>query len=162
MYCPNCGTNLPEGIQFCMNCGYDINKGTTSSAQPWQPNVPQRPPSPYGYSLPTKSELVAIILAIIVPGAGHLYIGKLVRGLVIMIAYFSISILSAVWIFNQIGNLTNMSDPDAIMNALGSSIGLISILSIATFIIWIFQLIDVYSLTKKYNEGLQRTGQAPW
>jgi TM2 domain-containing membrane protein YozV len=162
MFCPNCGTSLPEESAFCPNCGFSLMKGTVPPTQPWQPNAPQNVPPPYGYNLPVKSELLAVILGFFIPGAGHIYLGKLVRGLIFMIAYFSLSVISVWVVWNQIGGLVSTSDPNEIMNALSGSIGLIMAVSIATFIIWIVQIVDVYMLTKKYNEGLQRTGQAPW
>lgn len=162
MFCPNCGTSLPEESAFCPNCGFDLKKGTAPPAQPWQPNVQQNAPPPYGYHLPVKSELVAAILGFFIPGAGHIYVGKIVRGLIFMIAYFSLSIIGFWVIWNQVGGLVSTSDPNEVMNALSGSMGLIMAVSVITFIIWLVQLIDVVMLTKKYNEGLQRTGQAPW
>ena len=32
MFCPNCGTSLPDGTKFCPNCGANL-------AQPEQPQV---------------------------------------------------------------------------------------------------------------------------
>ncbi len=162
MFCPNCGTSLPEDSAFCPNCGYDMGKKTTAPAQPWQPNPQAYAPPPYGYNLPLKSELIAVILGFFIPGAGHLYLGRFVRGLIFMVSYFALSAISVWFVFSQIGDITATSDPEVIMSALSGSLWLIIAFSIVTFVIWIVQLVDVYLLTQKYNEGLRRTGQAPW
>ena len=39
MFCPNCGTNLPDGTKFCPNCGANL-------AQPEQPQVEPEQPTP--------------------------------------------------------------------------------------------------------------------
>lgn len=33
MFCPNCGTQLPEGVKFCANCGSAISSATSNSNQ---------------------------------------------------------------------------------------------------------------------------------
>ena len=39
MFCPNCGTNVPENNAFCPNCGTAL----TAPQQPQQPTQPQQP-----------------------------------------------------------------------------------------------------------------------
>ncbi len=44
------------------------------------PRLPQRPPRP---QLPVgKSVVIAVVLSLLIPGIGHLYIGRYLRGLV--------------------------------------------------------------------------------
>lgn len=38
MFCPNCGTQLPDGAGFCSNCGYSLN-GAPAAATPKQGNL---------------------------------------------------------------------------------------------------------------------------
>lgn len=162
MFCPKCGTDLTEGSVFCHKCGYDLNKGPRLNEQPWQPNVAKYSPHPYNYSPLRKSELVTIILGVILPGAGHLYIGKLARGLMILTAFLSIRVIYVLWWLPLIGGLLGASQTEELMSIIISNLGKLSILIIVDLIIWVSQLIDVYSLTNKYNEELRLTGQPPW
>ena len=161
MFCPNCGTSLSDGAEFCSNCGYNLKTGQASQARPQTPYAPSQPyGQPYlGASL--KSEVLSIILAILIPGAGHLYVGRLTRGLVILVAYFGISAISMMVLFSAIpGFLTG----DMMMDgSLGFDVFIVLILlSIVSLVIWIIQLIDAYNLTRQYNETVRRTGQPPW
>lgn len=61
MFCPNCGTNLPDNSTFCSNCGAQINNPAPQQQyqppqQPYQP--PYQPPyEPYntmGNTMPMK------------------------------------------------------------------------------------------------------------
>jgi len=64
MFCPNCGTNLPDNATFCSNCGAQINNNNAPQQsyqppqQPYQPYQPYQPPySPYntmGNEMPMK------------------------------------------------------------------------------------------------------------
>ncbi|MBI0583255.1 MAG: TM2 domain-containing protein [Methanomassiliicoccus sp.] len=154
MYCPNCGTELPDNSAFCANCGANLTSGGAAPVYPAQP---------YQYSaLPLKSELISILLAFFIPGAGHLYLGKWVRGIIFLVSYFGLNIVSGVLLFNAIGNLANASDPNFILNISNDLLVMISVISVVTFIIWIINLVDAYLLTKKYNDALRQTGKAPW
>ena len=157
MYCNNCGAELPDGSRFCTRCGAKFDAGAQAP-----PAYPQYQPVQQPYVvLPVKSEILAMVLAFFIPGAGHLYAGKLVRGLLFMVSYFALTIISTVWVFSIIPNF-NTPDPMVVMDALSGYIVLLSVLSLAGFIIWIAQLIDAYTVTKKYNDVLRQTGQAPW
>jgi len=158
MYCPNCGTQLPDDSKFCTNCGARFGQGAQAPSAP--PQYPYAAPQPY-VALPLKSEILALILAFFIPGAGHIYAGKIARGVVILVIYFSLTVLSTLWVFTLIPGFAT-DDPMAVMDALGGSLALIVILSLVTFIIWIAQLIDAYNQVKTYNDALRQTGQAPW
>lgn len=49
MYCPNCGTQLPDGSRFCTNCG-------TSLAQPEQPQQEQYQQPQQQYQQPQQQQ----------------------------------------------------------------------------------------------------------
>jgi TM2 domain-containing membrane protein YozV len=160
MFCPNCGTSLSDTAEFCSNCGYNIKTGQASQAPPQTPYAPSQPYGQPYFGASFKSEALAIILAILVPGAGHLYIGRLTRGLVVLVTYFGISAISIITVFSAFPQFIygTMEAP-----AIGSGLIIaLILLSLISMIIWIVQLIDAYNLTKQYNETVRRTGQAPW
>lgn len=160
MFCPNCGTSLADSADFCGNCGYDLKTGRASQARPQTSYAPAQPYSQPYLGASTKSEALSIILAILIPGSGHLYVGRLTRGLVILISYFGLSVLGTVLLFSAIPGVFTGDLPDASLET-NLLIPLI-VLSMISLIIWIVQLIDVYNLTKQYNDTVRRTGQPPW
>ena len=155
MFCPNCGTSLSDTAEFCSNCGYNTKSGQAPPAKSYGQPYSQ----PY-YQTAMKSEVLSIILAFIIPGAGHLYLGRLKRGLIILVAYFGLAVISMGVLFNVFPGLF-VADPADIVFDTGS-LTVLAILSIISLVIWIVQLIDAYNLTKQYNESVRRTGQAPW
>lgn len=85
MFCPQCGTQLPDGSQFCSNCGSRIGgqQASAQAAQPAQPAQPQpqasfydpaamqRPPQAYANSRPIKDDrslALYIVLSILTCG----------------------------------------------------------------------------------------------
>lgn len=74
MYCKNCGTQIPDGAQFCSSCG---EKTTINNQNPVQPtynnqsagNIPQPPP----YNPPVTEDKANIglnILSFFIPIVG--------------------------------------------------------------------------------------------
>jgi TM2 domain-containing membrane protein YozV len=161
MYCQTCGTELPDDATFCTNCGAKVGATGPTPVSPPPPYYGQPYGAPYS-QVPLKSEIIAIILGFFFPGAGHLYIGKIVRGIIYLVTYFGLNIISFALIWDEVTRLMETTDPTAIPDLTGGSWALVSIIGLVTFVIWIVNLIDVYLLTKKYNDELRRTGKAPW
>lgn len=69
MFCPNCGTQNPDGTNNCMNCGSSLNTNTQSNAN-YQTN-------PVNNGGEQKSKLVAGLLGIFLGGFGvhNFYLG---------------------------------------------------------------------------------------
>ncbi len=65
--CPKCGSNLPDGAKFCLNCGFEINSNinNTKSTSYQNPGANQNNSSFYKGG---KIFLVLIILVVIVGG----------------------------------------------------------------------------------------------
>ncbi|MDR0964404.1 MAG: zinc-ribbon domain-containing protein [Clostridium sp.] len=55
-FCPNCGTQVGDGIRFCPSCGKDITVASPSqpqqAGQPVTPQQPVSPQQPQGYAQP--------------------------------------------------------------------------------------------------------------
>jgi TM2 domain-containing membrane protein YozV len=140
-FCVNCGKENPAESKFCAGCGTRFNNLNANTTTP-NNNVP--PPNyvnnPNQRPAQWKSEDITLILTIILGiiglgGTGHIYLGNITRGIVILIVGI---ILIVVTIFT-IG------------------IGLIVLI---TFAIWV--VYDSRKQCKYYNDHLEQTGRPPW
>lgn len=163
MFCPNCGKSVPEGAKFCENCGSAANSSAgQQSAQappgyqappypappPYYPQPPYGAPVPY---LPLKSAGIAAILAFLIPGLGHIYLGKITEGIVYLILGV------AIW---SVGGIVVIIVGIATWG-LGILVG-IAVLTIIYLVFWIWQIYDAYNKANQFNAALQQTGRAPW
>ena len=82
-YCFNCGHELDGNLKFCPQCGQDL-----SSKVAKQNDYPKQ-----------KSILLAIILSVLLPGLGQIYLGLDHKGAIFLIAY----VISAILILLLIG-----------------------------------------------------------
>lgn len=80
MYCPKCGSNVPNDAKFCTFCGEPLEGGTFPESQPIQPISPM--PTPYQAPLTTPSKksktsggAVLDFLVVIVIGILLIYFG---------------------------------------------------------------------------------------
>jgi hypothetical protein len=115
-------------------------------------------PNRTAYYMPhaEKSVGIALVLGFFYAGLGHLYIGKLVRGLCIMMFNLALAVTLIMVSFLVLNN-DYLTYDEA-----GGLLLFLTLLTIPAFIIWLWNLFDVNNLTKKYNDGLRRTGDPPW
>ena len=144
-FCDNCGHAIRLGAKFCGSCGNPITETATpiqdtnqSHAEPPpKQNVNsgkalQRPPE-------WKSMGVTMVLTVVLGivglgGIGHLYLGKIIKGIVLLIVGIILAIIGWLTIF-----------------------GLIILLAFALYVVY-----DAYRLCKRYNDVLEQTGRPPW
>jgi len=155
MFCSKCGAQISEGAAFCSACG-------ASAAQTQPPAYTYGQPyggAPYSnVSYRQKSTGLAVLLGILFPGAGHLYAGKIVRGIVFIVAFFSLSVLTYVgWWF-----LLSGFDGSVPFTFTTGIIVFTVVMAIVILVIWVYQLIDAYNVTKRFNAELMATGREPW
>lgn len=175
-YCPNCGREVQAGEKFCSYCGQRLSLGTEgeqyrSTEQYEQPKdqfadlgqdqegryATGRPP--YAFYTPPKSPGVAALLALLLGffglfGIGHIYVGKIVKGIVLLvigIVAMPLFVLSSFFGFSFLGD-----------SGIRAWIILAIIAGIAWLVIWIWQTFDAYRLANEYNAHVQRTGLPPW
>ncbi len=101
--CVNCGSPLELGSTYCPRCGYH--------QRPKMGSESEGPAPPY--SRPQRSPAIAVALAFLIPGAGHMYAGEWTTGIV----FLFVALLAAastvllvgfllypiVWILGMIG-----------------------------------------------------------
>ena len=133
--CLKCGKANPKESKFCAGCGSSVNGTNTNTPPPpnqgYNPN--QRPAQ-------WKSEGTTLILTVILGifglgGIGHIYLGNITRGIVILIVGIVLLVVSVVTI----------------------GIGLVVLIP---FAIWV--VFDSRKQCKYYNDHLEQTGKPPW
>ena len=112
-FCRNCGYKLTGDYKFCPECGYDLSGKVTAN----QSSVPSA-------NSGEKSLVLAIILSVIFPGLGQIYLGLNQKGILFIVGY----IISAVLILLLIGFLL-------------------------VLVVWIWALVDVVQSTNAINNG---------
>jgi TM2 domain-containing membrane protein YozV len=140
-FCPNCGRAVNAADAFCPSCGYNLK--AVSIPKP-QPAVP----------LEHKSPGIAAVLALVpgffgLMGIGHIYVGRLGRGIALLIVGIILGFLS--WGSFILGFVT-----------FGITFIFWIIFAIILFILWIWQTYDAYNLAKQFNRIVEETGRPPW
>jgi len=154
IFCTNCGKQFLDFVKFCSGCGTPINSPPPNSPPPNSPppnspppNSPppnSPPPNNNQYQRPMqwKNEgtvlLITVIFGIIgCGGVGHIYLGKIGKGIVLLIIGIILFIISFVLIFMLI--------PFFIV--------------LVIFAIWV--VFNARSDCRKYNDAMERTGRPP-
>lgn len=110
-FCYNCGAKITGDFKFCPVCGQDLKAEVTKSNRTVT-------------SAEEKNVLLAVILSIILPGLGQIYLGLDNKGAIFLIAY----VISAILILVLIGLLL-------------------------CAVIWIWALIDTIISANSINNG---------
>ena len=122
MFCPNCGSQAPDGANNCPNCGAALNGGANTNygsgpindgnqnfgttdtfnngANQYQSNNQQSQPNngnPTGGE--RKSKLVAGLLGILLGGIGvhNFYLGNTTRGIIQIVVTFVTCGIGSLW-----------------------------------------------------------------
>ncbi len=133
MYCHNCGAEIENGAKNCRACGFVLNIREEAISHT------------YVVQGRDKSVGAGILIAFLLLGGGHLYAGKITRGLLIMVSGIGIALIAMLL---------------SMMN------GVVAIFSIAAFVgyiaLYVWSLYDAKSYLDNYNAGLRRFGTPPW
>ena len=92
-----------------------------------------------------KSPEIAALLAFIFLGLGHIYVGRIGKGIAILVLG-NIAIGTCVLLFLLFFWL----------------VPLVVVLLAVPLIVWIWQIYDAFRLAKKYNTTLLSVGRPPW
>ena len=129
-----------------------------------------------------KSESATLVLSIVVGlfgimGVGHLYIGKIRRGIIIMVIGFSLwTVVIIPFLFLGIGDeleqsitedieflqySDNLPQKDTTVVLIGFMIAAVAV-SIGYLVLFIWQILDSRKLCKRYNQYLEQEGKPLW
>lgn len=92
MFCPNCGSQNPDGVNNCSNCGASLNLGTQQTVNNNQSNPSSNGEEP-------KSKMVAGLLGIFLGGLGihNFYLGFTTKGIIQIIVSLVTCGIGAWW-----------------------------------------------------------------
>ena len=144
--CPNCGRAVPPNSQFCPYCGAAQSSSTTPATS--------APPLSRYVIVQYKSPGIAVVLALVfgifgLAGVGHIYVGKVSKGLSLIIIGVILGVLT--WGSFITGFLT-----------FGFGFVASAIFGLMLFVLCVWQIYDAYVLANLFNRRVQETGTAPW
>jgi TM2 domain-containing membrane protein YozV len=144
-FCKDCGTPYTEGAKFCPNCGANLQ-------------APVAPTAQTSAAAPRKDSGVAALLAglagLVLFGIGHFYVGKIGRGVVLLVVGIVLKLAIPLLWFGSAMELT--------FTQAGPATGLLILFALLNLITWIWQIYDAYRLAKTYNAVVESTGKPPW
>jgi len=97
--------------------------------------------------------LIAGLGGIVLFGLGHFYVGKIVRGIVLLVVGIVLKIALLASYF--VGIVT-------LITGNGTWFGILILVAVLNLGLWIWQIYDPYKLAKTYNAEVERTGKPPW
>ena len=121
-YCVNCGSTIDYRAEICIKCGL---------------RQPMSQESVLVKKSGRKNPILAAILSVLVVGLGHVYVGKIMRG--IGMFFFSLIII--------------------ILFAISVGEGGMWVMAV---VLWGFSGYDAHSQAKRYNLLYERDGVPPW
>ena len=147
MYCNRCGKENRDEANFCFACGQPLRQSQNPGyAGPGYCNPPYQ-----GYQngspaqfVEFKESVVALLLALILPGAGHMYAGEMKKGIFFLAFFIIVGIAITVAFFVRLMSFTTSGD-------ISSSLGLIIVTVIITAIVWLYQVYDAYQAAVRFN-----------
>jgi signal peptidase I len=114
---------------------------------------PPYPPYPYPPQY-HKEPWLAVLLSFLIAGLGQIYVGRILRGVLIL---FSIPLASIATAFIMYELVMGFSYGDS-----GAFTVFWAAIIIAVVAFYIWQLVDAYALAEKYNRIVAQTGRPPW
>ena len=131
--CLKCGKENTEESKFCIECGASAGDPSNTNTTNYRHNPNQRP-------IQWKSEGTTLVLTVVLGifglgGIGHIYLGNISRGIVILIVGIILSVVTLVTL----------------------GIGLVILIP---FVIWV--VFDARKQCKHHNDHLEQTGRSPW
>lgn len=160
-FCGNCGEKLDanKDVVECPKCHSALHQHSEHTEAPSH-IVEQLP-----YKSPGTAALIAFVGGIFaLPGIGHIYVGKVGKGIAILILGVVLTVLTFVLIFSVLP-FTMSTDEDTIVEnaSIGIWIPIISaVFGIAYFVLFVWQIFNARNLAKKFNESVRKTGKEPW
>ncbi len=160
-FCSNCGEKLDvdEDIEVCPKCRTALHEHSKHI------DIAKSVTEQLPYKSPGTAALIAFIGGIFgLPGIGHIYVGKVGKGIGILILGLILYALIVITIVS-VGFLASIeqTDPAAVDDSSGvGALGFMLLSSVAYLVLFIWQIFNARKLAKKFNEAVRTTGKEPW
>lgn len=147
-FCSHCGQPLAEAANFCSSCGTRVSQ----AQQQAPPGAPVRVAAPAA-----PKRMVLVVLLAIVPalfgvyGIGHLYVGRVGRGLVILLGQWLVAVIAVALL------VAGFLSP-----ATSTLIALAFLFFAASLALMLWQIFDAVSLARRWNRHVAQMGERPW
>jgi TM2 domain-containing membrane protein YozV len=110
---------------------------------------------------PGLAALLALLVGVGIFGIGHIYVGRIARGLVLAVISIVLDVVLAAtlfltWPYFLVGMLGGATE------ALGLVLAVDVLLGLVRLVLWVWQTYDAYKLAKQFNAHVQQYGKAPW
>ncbi len=138
IFCQSCGSSNKAGAAFCTKCGSSLRAVRHAEVQGVYPG-----PQVQYIATSSASAGLAAVLSFFWCGLGHIYAGKIARGLALMLLYPCFIVFGYLLFFVGVAAASN-SDPTA---GLFWFVGLIFLLCAP--ICWVYGMVDSYNLAKR-------------
>lgn len=139
-FCPNCGKEVGEGVKFCPECGQKLDRDEGPSRDSNERELRRLAAIHEEIRERRKSMNVTTLLAvllggIILCGFGHIYVGRIRRGLAILFADLTLGIPS-------------------ILLFIKGELSLCFIVSAGSLALWIWQIVDARRICREHNRRI--------
>lgn len=145
-FCSECGKELPVNSKgTCPSCGAEFS--TLSRAKSEIRVIQQIP-----HKSPGTAALIAFFGAIFgLPGIGHIYVGRVGRGIAILLSGFTLYIMSFIVFFGSVlGGALAGARAGLSFVQIGGSLAMVLVLAYLGLLIW--QIFNARSCAKKHND----------
>ncbi|MCX6651370.1 MAG: hypothetical protein NT131_06920 [Methanomassiliicoccales archaeon] len=128
-----------EGGRFCDRCGAPLQMGASGPYQQASYSGNQYSAT---FTMPAdrKEPLIAVILSLLLPGVGQIYVGHVLRGVLILLLLPLFTVLSVLpFVF--------VVDVESFTGFIWWSV----IASIISLVAYVWQIVDAYKLAEEHN-----------
>lgn len=162
-FCSNCGERLDENIKVdeCPKCHSALHEHSKHMESP------SRIVELLPYKSPGTTALIAFLGGIFgLPGIGHMYVGKVRRGIIILVsgfilyAYLVYSVYT-VTILSPLGSI-DVGNDNLFSDFIIMMILILLAFIVGYFVLFVWQIFNARNLAKKFNQTVRTTGKEPW
>lgn len=161
-FCDQCGKPISSDAMFCPDCGRKVQTRTPppASSRPAPPPAPETAPHTVITIMESKSPGIAALLGLLIGigvfGIGHIYVGRIRRGIVLLVVSLAIHVPLVMAAVLLIPSLFLSRETFGAL-----FIGIV-VLGLVNLGLWIWQGYDAYKLAKQFNEHVRQYGKVPW